>query len=208
MANFKQHISGGVIAGAIATPVAMTLFPLTLPQGLLVLFLTSFGAMVPDVDSNTSKPLGLIFNYLGLLLPIILLNQFQPEATIETTLIVLVLGAVFIQKVIYYPFVKLTHHRGMIHSIPAIFIYGALIFHLFFDSEDSIRFIFAGASSLGFLVHLVMDEIWSIDVSNMRIKKSFGTALKLFNKKVGVTLLTYVILLALLYPIYTIFQEY
>ena len=34
---------------------------------------------------------------------------------------------------------------------------------------------------LGFLVHLVMDELWAIDLQRgFRLKKSFGTALKFF----------------------------
>jgi hypothetical protein len=33
----------------------------------------------------------------------------------------------------------------------------------------------------GYIVHLVLDEIYSVDVYNERIKASFGTALKLYD---------------------------
>ena len=33
--------------------------------------------------------------------------------------------------------------------------------------------------AIGFIVHLVLDELYSVDVSNARMKKSFGSALKL-----------------------------
>jgi len=35
----------------------------------------------------------------------------------------------------------------------------------------------------GFIVHLLLDEIYSVDLSNKRMKKSFGTALKLYSYK-------------------------
>ncbi len=34
--------------------------------------------------------------------------------------------------------------------------------------------------TIGYIVHLVLDEIYSVDLKNRKIKKSFGTALKLF----------------------------
>jgi hypothetical protein len=35
--------------------------------------------------------------------------------------------------------------------------------------------------ALGFVVHLLLDELFSVDLSNARMKSSFGTALKLFS---------------------------
>ena len=48
----------------------------------------------------------------------------------------------------------------------------------------AIRLFKAGAVSLGFLSHLVLDEIWSFQLRSGRlnVKKSFGTALKFFGK--------------------------
>jgi hypothetical protein len=36
---------------------------------------------------------------------------------------------------------------------------------------------------IGFLTHLVLDEIYSVDVMDVHIKKSFGTALKLVDTR-------------------------
>jgi hypothetical protein len=41
----------------------------------------------------------------------------------------------------------------------------------------------AGFLSVGFLTHLILDEIYSVDVMDTRIKASFGTALKLVDTK-------------------------
>ncbi len=40
------------------------------------------------------------------------------------------------------------------------------------------RYFKAGAISIGFLSHLILDEIWSIDFKHAKLKSSFGTALK------------------------------
>ena len=58
----------------------------------------------------------------------------------------------------------------------------------------------AAAVSLGFLSHLVLDEIWSIDLARLRLKSSFGTAVKLWGDCWWANLATYanVIVLALL----------
>jgi hypothetical protein len=46
------------------------------------------------------------------------------------------------------------------------------------SAELYTRYFHAGALAAGYLSHLVLDEIYSVDVRNVRIKSSFGTALK------------------------------
>lgn len=36
---------------------------------------------------------------------------------------------------------------------------------------------------VGYLVHLLLDEIYSVDITGRRLKASFGTALKFFDKR-------------------------
>ena len=40
----------------------------------------------------------------------------------------------------------------------------------------------AAAVMIGFASHLVLDEIWSIDLRHFRLKSSFGTAVKLWGE--------------------------
>jgi len=35
---------------------------------------------------------------------------------------------------------------------------------------------------LGYVIHLVLDEMYSVDITGARIKRSFGSALKLFDR--------------------------
>ena len=54
----------------------------------------------------------------------------------------------------------------------------------------------ASAVMIGFMSHLILDEIWSIDFSGGRIKfkSSFGTAMKFWGESMPSNLLTYTIL--------------
>ena len=40
------------------------------------------------------------------------------------------------------------------------------------------RYYKAGAIVMGFMSHLILDEIWSVDFRHMKLKSSFGTAVK------------------------------
>ena len=79
---------------------------------------------------------------------------------------------------------KITVHRGMIHSIPMAILAGELTFFLVTGTVPE-RFVKAAALTVGYLSHLILDEIYSIDSTGrkLRLKKSFGTALKWTNPK-------------------------
>ncbi len=44
----------------------------------------------------------------------------------------------------------------------------------------------------GYMVHLILDEIYSIDLGNRRVKKSAGTALKFFTQSQIQNLILYI----------------
>ena len=41
--------------------------------------------------------------------------------------------------------------------------------------------------SVGYVIHLVLDEVYSVDLTGARVKRSFGTALKLISSNVKTT---------------------
>jgi hypothetical protein len=49
--------------------------------------------------------------------------------------------------------------------------------------HEGVAWLAGGFMFIGFIVHLVLDEIYSVDVMDTRIKASFGTALKLWDGK-------------------------
>ncbi len=81
-------------------------------------------------------------------------------------------------------FHHLAVHRGIWHSILAALFSAAataVVFGHVLGKPDGVAWLAGGFMFIGFLVHLTLDEIYSVDVMDTRIKASFGTALKLFD---------------------------
>jgi membrane-bound metal-dependent hydrolase YbcI (DUF457 family) len=89
--------------------------------------------------------------------------------------------------------------RGMFHSLPAAVVAGQVAFLAFSTEEPLHRYFIASAVILGFLTHLVIDEIWSVKEGHFgpKFKTSFGTALKFYGPEAWSNLLSYVLVVAL-----------
>jgi membrane-bound metal-dependent hydrolase YbcI (DUF457 family) len=87
----------------------------------------------------------------------------------------------------------------MFHSLPAAAIAGQTTFLAFAAEEPLRRYFVSSAVVLGFLTHLVLDEIWSVKMGwfGPKVKKSFGTALKFNGPDLWPNLITYGIAIAL-----------
>jgi membrane-bound metal-dependent hydrolase YbcI (DUF457 family) len=92
-----------------------------------------------------------------------------------------------------------SHHRGMFHSLPAAAIAGQTAFLAFATEEPLRRYFVSSAVVLGFLTHLVLDEIWSVKMGwfGPKVKKSFGTALKFNGPDLWPNLITYALAIVL-----------
>jgi hypothetical protein len=98
-------------------------------------------------------------------------------------------------------FKRLTVHRGMFHSVPGMAIAGLLVFLLYQAPDQLLRLYLAGAVMLGFLSHLVLDELCSVDFLGMRLRlnKYAGSALKFYSRSALATGVTYAVLCGLAY---------
>ena len=77
-------------------------------------------------------------------------------------------------------------HRGIWHSILAGLFSAAataIVFYYPLVKPAGVAWLAAGFLFIGYLVHLTLDEMYSVDVMDTRIKSSFGTALKLFDRR-------------------------
>jgi hypothetical protein len=112
--------------------------------------------------------------------------------------VVLAGGAVylFIRFVLAKILTHFSIHRGMFHSFPACLIAGEIAFLLAGHEHPWEHYFNAAAVMTGFMSHLILDEIWSIDFSggHIKLKSSFGTAMKFWGDSMGSNLLTYGIL--------------
>jgi hypothetical protein len=98
-------------------------------------------------------------------------------------MLILWLGTLaFVRYGLHALFHHISVHRGIWHSIlAAVFCAAATaaIFKHLLGRHDGVAWLAAGFMFVGFITHLVLDEIYSVDVMDTRIKASFGTALKL-----------------------------
>lgn len=117
------------------------------------------------------------------------LSRSLPFGFVGTIVMMLVMMAAVQLSV---PLFKATTiHRGILHSIPVIFIYAFTVYLMFtkdnnFTSQG--RLWIAIAAFGGAISHLILDEIYSVDFDGkaVRIKRSFGTAFSFWKKKTPV----------------------
>ena len=131
MANFKTHQNGAVMAGIVASVASYSLGMTDLTQSVFVCAVGYFGGLAPDLDHDASVPLRSVFKIIALGAPVILIHK-HPE--LHATLLQMVGSFVVLSAFLYFPirwiFTKLTTHRGIFHSVPAILIFGEIVFLL------------------------------------------------------------------------------
>jgi hypothetical protein len=193
MANFQTHLAASTVLGIGYGGVAYGVYHLPGPTCVLAAGLCSVAGMLPDVDSGPGRPLREITTFLAAVVPAMLYARFQ-RLGVSAETIILIAAAIYaaIRFGLAEVLKRSTIHRGMFHSLPTAAICGLAGFLVFSSDETLLRWFIAGGVALGFLSHLLLDEIYSIQWDgSARLKKSFGTALKLFGHGWGANLLTY-----------------
>jgi membrane-bound metal-dependent hydrolase YbcI (DUF457 family) len=196
MAGFKAHLTGGVISGASVSTLALFIRALTLTQAVAVFFVGIVAGLLPDLDSDTGKPLTLLFQLISVLIPSLLFFKATQYggSTPEFLICYFIVSYLFINYVVCATIQKLTAHRGMMHSLPFAFLCAGFAYLLFMESGKEVALISSIAVFLGCLVHLVLDELHSFTFKYgfiPALKKSRGTALKLKSDSVLTTLIYY-----------------
>lgn len=182
MAGFKTHLTVSTIAGVGYGAAAYLYYHVPLPTCLLAGGLCSVSGMLPDVDSDSSRPLQESLAFASAVVPMMLVERLrQLDASPEMTVLYGAAVYLFIRFAFGEWIRRYTVHRGMFHSIPAALIFGELAF-LVTSGDVNLRVYKAGGVFIGYLSHLILDEFYSIEWyrGRLRLKSSFGTALKLF----------------------------
>lgn len=194
MANFKTHITYSTAIGFAYGTGAYFGFGIPLSHCFIAGGLCSVAGMLPDLDSASGRPQREMLSFMSVIIPVLMIRRFENlNLTPEHMVFVASVMYVFIRFVIGGLFKRYAKHRGMWHSIPAAAIAGLATFLVVLSPDLGIRFFKAWAVVLGFVTHLVLDEIYAVDWQgkSIRIKKSFGTALKLFSKSTWANISTY-----------------
>lgn len=196
MADFKTHLTVGCSAVGIASACLLA-GDAAKPEEIILYFaLGSAGAALPDIDSDSSTPLKITFHVLSLVIAFLVTFSQRLGDTAAEFLIIWAAAYVTVRYLIFELFTRLTIHRGVFHSIPA----GALFWFiatiaLYRVARVSTLTAWMGGFFvfIGYIVHLLLDEVYSFDFKNMKAKNSFGTGLKIISLyDIKATLLLYV----------------
>ncbi len=186
MANFSTHIGAGtVVSGALAT---LTLAAdVVAPENLVAVTLAGvLGSILPDIDLKDSRPSKAMFAGLGVFFSFAVLFAAATKYSIAELWILWLGTLVGIRYGLHAIFHRLAVHRGIWHSLLAgVFcsVATAIAFYHLLGRPEGVAWLAAGFMMIGYLTHLALDEIYSVDVMDTRIKASFGTALKLFDSR-------------------------
>lgn len=200
MANFQVHFGTSTTLAGIYAGGAYLLGDFDWGTALLAGGLTSLGGIIPDLDSDSGIPVRELFGLAGAFCPLLLLPRLLDwNLGPEKTLVLIVSSYLLMRYGGSWLFRRITVHRGMFHSIPAMLIAGMVVFHLYGNRPTHLRHFMAFGMMIGFLSHLVLDEIYAVNLMGFRIKLSqfAGSALKLLSPSWSANLLTYGILLLL-----------
>jgi hypothetical protein len=191
MAGFKTHISTSTTLGVAYGCAAYSWYGAPWESSILAGALCSVSGMLPDLDSDTGTPLKESLAFGSACISMMLMERFRSlDVNHETMVLAGVVGYIVMRFGIGWVLKSFTVHRGMFHSLPACAIAAEAAF-LMATGDLDIRLFKAAGVVLGFMSHLVLDEIWSIDVMKARIKSSFGTAIKFFGDSPVANLCTY-----------------
>ena len=186
MANFTTHIGAGtIVSGALATLTMAA--DVIAPENLVAVTLAGvLGSVLPDIDLKDSRPSRAMFAGLAIFFSFAVLFNAATKFSIAELWVLWLGTLVFVRYGLHYVFHKFSVHRGVWHSLLAgafCSIMTAVIFYYLLRRPEGVAWLAAGFMMIGYLTHLVLDEIYSVDVMDVRIKSSFGTAVKLFDSR-------------------------
>ena len=194
MAGYRQHISVSGILGVVYGGAATWIFGFTPIQGTIAFMLTWFAGMLPDIDSQTGRPVQEIFGAVSVLAPLVLMqhmNSWGGEP--ERVLLLSIFCYLIVRNGGPYLLGKLSVHRGMYHSIPVMLIFSLGTFLAYKHHDVAVRSLMGIGVGLGFLSHLILDEIYSVQWTGTKIKlaKSAGSAMKWFGNNAAAAALSW-----------------
>ncbi len=194
MAGFKTHITTSSVLGAGYGAVAHLGYGMPLDKSILAAGLCGVSGMLPDLDSDSGKPVREMFAFAAAIVPMLMVDRMEHMGLSYESMVLAGAGIyLFIRFGVAKIFKKYTVHRGMWHSIPACATAGLLAFLICSCENMNERWFKTGAVVLGFMSHLVLDELWAIDWSGWRprLKRSFGTAIKFWSNSTWANISTY-----------------
>jgi len=181
MANFRAHLTGGALISGIAA-FASYGEGLTSSAETQVLFvLGTASSLLPDIDADDSKPVRGLFQVVGIVAGFLVAFRLAGRVGLFEQVMTWIGVALVVAFPLRWAFARLTVHRGIWHSLlmaVVISLAVTVVAEALVGLSGSLAWLSGGFVLLGYLTHLTMDEMASVDLLDRKIKRSFGTALK------------------------------
>ena len=210
MGNYRQHLTFASGLGVLYAGAAYALGGVHWIYGSVAALLTSISGLLPDIDSQTGVEMKTFTGVLGVLAATAVwkgLDQLEPPTAFELHLWAMVATYLVVRYGIRGIVGRLAVHRGMSHSFPTAAIWGSLAYLYYPSNEHSLRVMMAAGVILGFLSHLVLDEMFSVDLKGARVNKAFGTAMKFWAPSIWSTLGIYALLSLLSWQVVQVWPD-
>ena len=196
----------GMVTGLAVSTAAVGLSAVVFWFSPLVFLATVIGAFIPDLDSDTGLPLKILLTMLSIV-GAVMVGYYFFQAGADSLLTIVgfpLTAALFIYYVFGGIFKKLTHHRGIFHSIPAAILSILITFSVLqpFHFNLNAMMMISLAVGIGYLSHLVLDELNStVNLGGFPFipNKALGTALKFYSNNMVISLALYFVILLLGY---------
>jgi hypothetical protein len=197
LGSYRQHLGFASVLGVAYAVAAFFYTGIHWLYGSVAALLAAISGLLPDLDSDSGVEMKGFTGMLGVLVAVAVwegLGKVHPPPAFELHLWATVLSYVTVRHGIRRIASRLTVHRGISHSIPTGAVWGALVYLYYPCQTHSLRVVMAAAVMLGFLSHLLLDEVCSVDLSGARLNKAFGTAIKFWAPSAWSTVAVYLLL--------------
>jgi len=207
MASFAQHVNTAVVISGITIAPLYSSSLIDINQSLALLFFGMIGGILPDIDLENSKPIQITSSILSIFIPLLAILTLLQSLSISKMLFIWFLSSILLHFFIFKILLHFTIHRGVIHSIPMGLLFAhciTIVFYNILGFEELFSLLCGLFLFIGFIIHLLLDEIVSLNAFGMSFKKSLGSALKFYDKNniIGSVLLYIsIIILQIIYPL-------
>ena len=186
MANYATHIGvGTVVSGALATLTVGA--DVIGPESIMAVTLAGVaGSVLPDIDLRDSRASTILFSGIAVFVSFCVLFVNAERYSIAELWILWLGSMVIVRYGIHAMFHRIAVHRGVWHSLLAGLLWAgitALIFHRLLGRHEGVAWLGGGFMFIGYVTHLILDEIYSVDFLGNRLKASFGSALKFIDTR-------------------------
>ncbi|MDA1012918.1 MAG: metal-dependent hydrolase [Planctomycetota bacterium] len=202
MAGYREHISVSGLLGIGYGVIATLALDFSIEQSVLAACLAWVGGMLPDLDSETGKPVQELFGIVAALAPLALMHRLVALGLGPDRVLLIAVGAYAAVRYGGASLLgRLSVHRGMFHSVPALLIASELVYLGYPTENIEVKLLMACAVGVGFLSHLLLDELYSVEWTGTRIRlnKAAGSALKFVGRNFFPNAFTYSLLFFLTY---------